>query len=699
MADGVDPAVRSALVSLWKHAASTAKAHFVGTGVFIANATILTVAHAVKPGRPIWVRPVADAAQAYPIKGDPVCDATFDAALITLESMPPHATVLPLDPAERSFDATSSAYRLVGFFQGQEQAPWPVSVSSFEAQAMPPRYLTTPKHPVGYSGAPLVRKGRVWGLVHEHFADPNTGFGCAVAVHQLEQLLKPLLQQTAQPLAGRPARHVVPAPPGRTGTRRRSTQQLAALAAETQGGQAAPVLPAAGQPPSSSQIDMALDAAWHSAVRQPTPDAQAFWLAWRDDGAPQVDGVAGFRQLCTQPDGPLELMSSLHGVLLKKANMAMVRQLQPPMRHLVRTFALAIAERLLTDAANAAVDRAADGGLQVSIDDPLTCHLTAAAALDSGIQLAWPTAGDPFVANVRVDSPILGAGNDAAGMVVNAWAADLKVWTDNLLSGQQLLQQAMRPEHLSPGQVTHKPLLRMALKRVQRDLRLKPLIALAEPLGLPSTDPLALAAQLRNELGVDSFVHRRANPDSAARQRIAELEDIVRSYLLKILEMLDPPQAMTSAMPPGHQVFISYAHKDGKRWLDKLTLHLDSLPAGTVVPWSDTALATGDDWFEKIATGMAQARCSVLIVTPGFLASRFIQNEEVPALLQRRQDDGLLVLPILGSDCAWDLRPYLKRFQMLGADKPLDQLSKPRQNEKLAGLARQIFAAFQPQSS
>ena len=50
---------------------------------------------------------------------------------------------------------------------------------------------------------------------------------------------------------------------------------------------------------------------------------------------------------------------------------------------------------------------------------------------------------------------------------------------------------------------------------------------------------------------------------------------------------------------------------------------------------------------------------ALFLISKDFLASRFIQDEELPRLLERRKQEGLRVVPIIIGLCLWESVPVL----------------------------------------
>jgi hypothetical protein len=66
------------------------------------------------------------------------------------------------------------------------------------------------------------------------------------------------------------------------------------------------------------------------------------------------------------------------------------------------------------------------------------------------------------------------------------------------------------------------------------------------------------------------------------------------------------------------------------------------------------------------------ADSAILLISPDFLGSNFINDEEVPVILQRRISDGMKVFPLIVRSCPWQKVPWLEPLQARPTDgKPL----------------------------
>jgi tetratricopeptide (TPR) repeat protein len=139
-------------------------------------------------------------------------------------------------------------------------------------------------------------------------------------------------------------------------------------------------------------------------------------------------------------------------------------------------------------------------------------------------------------------------------------------------------------------------------------------------------------------------------------------------------------------------VFISYSHKD-EEWKDRLRPHLKMLEqAGRIRIWDDRDIDAGAQWYNDIMQAMDSAAVAVCLISADFLASDFCTKEEIPYLLERRERDGMLLLPILVRPCAWKVAAWLEKTQMLPRDgKSVTKDFKGNEDEVFALVAETIF--------
>ena len=138
-------------------------------------------------------------------------------------------------------------------------------------------------------------------------------------------------------------------------------------------------------------------------------------------------------------------------------------------------------------------------------------------------------------------------------------------------------------------------------------------------------------------------------------------------------------------------VFICYSRED-KRLREKVVSHL-FVPSkqGLLDVWDDQRIGAGQDWFAKIQEAMQRARVAILLISHNFLTSNFILREELPKLLERREKEGMKIVPILLSDCDWQAVDWLAAMQMRPDPKvPLESLRGGKVNSALTKIVREV---------
>jgi anti-sigma regulatory factor (Ser/Thr protein kinase) len=145
------------------------------------------------------------------------------------------------------------------------------------------------------------------------------------------------------------------------------------------------------------------------------------------------------------------------------------------------------------------------------------------------------------------------------------------------------------------------------------------------------------------------------------------------------------------AMPSRNKVFISYSHRD-TQWLERLRVHLRPLERlGVIERWDDSRIAVGDKWRDSIRAALSQTRVAVLLVSADFLASDFIDANELPPLLAAAESDGATIIPVILSPCRFKQNAALSQFQSLNPpSEPLSLKSQPEQDGVWVRLADEI---------
>lgn len=148
-------------------------------------------------------------------------------------------------------------------------------------------------------------------------------------------------------------------------------------------------------------------------------------------------------------------------------------------------------------------------------------------------------------------------------------------------------------------------------------------------------------------------------------------------------------------MPTRSTLFVSYSHQD-QDWFELLKTHLRPLKrSGTLEIWDDRKIRPGSNWREEIRKAIEACKVAVLLITPDFLASDFIAENELPPLLEAAQTDGVEIFPLLVSYSLFTDSPELSNLQAFNSPaEPLDTLPKSKQNRVLTDAARSITAAF-----
>ncbi len=143
------------------------------------------------------------------------------------------------------------------------------------------------------------------------------------------------------------------------------------------------------------------------------------------------------------------------------------------------------------------------------------------------------------------------------------------------------------------------------------------------------------------------------------------------------------------------RVFISYSHAD-RKWLERLQVHLRPLIRDSIADiWDDTRIQAGDKWSVEIREALEAASVAVLLISADFLASDYVQSEELPALLKAAEQRGLLILQVIVSPSRFE-RTQLAQLQAVNSPaEPLINMNEYQRELLLESLAARIESAVQ----
>ena len=102
--------------------------------------------------------------------------------------------------------------------------------------------------------------------------------------------------------------------------------------------------------------------------------------------------------------------------------------------------------------------------------------------------------------------------------------------------------------------------------------------------------------------------------------------------------------------------FICYAHAD-RTMFHEVRKQLAALEtAFPITFWDDPSLRGGDLWDEVIKAEVAAADLFLLLFSPDWFSSTYIQRTELPAILRRSENSGAPIVPVILRDCRWKAR-------------------------------------------
>ena len=106
-------------------------------------------------------------------------------------------------------------------------------------------------------------------------------------------------------------------------------------------------------------------------------------------------------------------------------------------------------------------------------------------------------------------------------------------------------------------------------------------------------------------------------------------------------------------------IFIIYSHQD-ERWRSELEPYLTrNMRQSAVKTWSTDQIRSDSKWCPDIQSVLDHSKVVVMLVTPVFLDSAFIDEHGLEPLLEGAEKSGISIRWILVRACAWNGTPVL----------------------------------------
>ncbi|MFM9946619.1 MAG: SUMF1/EgtB/PvdO family nonheme iron enzyme [Saprospiraceae bacterium] len=136
------------------------------------------------------------------------------------------------------------------------------------------------------------------------------------------------------------------------------------------------------------------------------------------------------------------------------------------------------------------------------------------------------------------------------------------------------------------------------------------------------------------------------------------------------------------------KIFIAYARED-KPLLQKLRTHLNVMKRQQHCEiFYDGEIMPGETWDERLKAELHTAHIFVLLVTAEFLDSDYVNETELPKMLERRSKGEAEVIAVILKDCLWEYTELQHLQVVLKDERPIEAV------DAYAYAAREVFRAI-----
>jgi internalin A len=146
-------------------------------------------------------------------------------------------------------------------------------------------------------------------------------------------------------------------------------------------------------------------------------------------------------------------------------------------------------------------------------------------------------------------------------------------------------------------------------------------------------------------------------------------------------------------MRKGTNIFVSYSHKDGKYFDELRSMLAPVIRKRSIDLWHDQLIPPGAIYRQEIQKALDSAGVAVLLVSPDFLNSTFILENELPPLLEAAQKEGLIVFWICLRACMFEATEIEQYQAAYDPSKPLAEMSDSERVMVLKSVCQKLIQA------
>jgi len=195
--------------------------------------------------------------------------------------------------------------------------------------------------------------------------------------------------------------------------------------------------------------------------------------------------------------------------------------------------------------------------------------------------------------------------------------------------------------------------------------------------------------QVKLELGryISDYLNQYAQLDKQLEKSAAKFSFLLEQEFESLPKVVH--RNTTKISETRTNVFISYSHKD-KAFLDDLRRHFKPIEKYCIF-WDDSKIIPGQKWKEEIFKAIKQSKIAILFLSADFFNSEFIENNELPPLLNSAEKEGATILSVILKPCFFEEYPDINKYQAINNPSlPISAMDETTRERTWVELVKQV---------